>query len=94
MNRNLVIFRVGLKTHPTGPEVRIEEEDVGAGIDRKLHDPVKDKLSPVFRSIFPRAKTISALVRGMANTAFTGRQLGEAVDVLEPWLAIRNVLSS
>jgi deoxyhypusine synthase len=55
----------------------------GAGIDRKLHDPVKDKLSPVFPLDLSRAKTISALVRGMADTAFTGRQLGEAVDVLE-----------
>src|SRR5260370_8527839 len=55
----------------------------GAGIDRKLHDPVKDKLSPVFPLDLSRAKTISALVRGMADTAFTGPQPGEAVDVLE-----------
>lgn len=55
----------------------------GAGIDRKLHDPVKDKLSPVFPLDLSRAKSISDLVRGMADTAFTGRQLGEAVDVLE-----------
>ncbi len=55
----------------------------GAGIDRKLHDPVKDKLSPVFPLDLSKARTISALVRGMADTAFTGRQLGEAVDVLE-----------
>jgi len=55
----------------------------GAGIDRKLHDPVKDKLSPVFPLDLSRVKSISDLVRGMADTAFTGRQLGEAVDVLE-----------
>jgi deoxyhypusine synthase len=55
----------------------------GAGIDRKLHDPVKDKLSPVFPLDLARTKTIADLVRGMADTAFTGRQLGEAVDVLE-----------
>jgi len=55
----------------------------GAGFDRKLHDPVKDKLSPVFPLDLSRAKGISDLVRGMADTAFTGRQLGEAVDVLE-----------
>ena len=61
----------------------MKKKHKGAGIDRKLHDPVKDKLSPVFPLDLSRAKTISALVRGMANTAFTGRQLGEAVDVLE-----------
>ena len=55
----------------------------GAGSDRKLHDPVKDKLSPVFPLDLSRVKSISDLVRGMADTAFTGRQLGEAVDVLE-----------
>jgi deoxyhypusine synthase len=55
----------------------------GTGIDRKLHDPVQDKLSPVFPLDLSKAKTISDLMRGMADTAFTGRQLGEAVDVLE-----------
>lgn len=55
----------------------------GAGKDRKLHDPVSDKLSPVFPLDLSKAKSISSLVRGMADTAFTGRQLGEAVDVLE-----------
>ena len=55
----------------------------GEGIDRKLHDPVKDKLSPVFPLDLSKAKNINDLVRGMADTAFTGRQLGEAVDVLE-----------
>jgi deoxyhypusine synthase len=61
----------------------LAKKNEGAGIDRKLHDPVKDKLSPVFPLDLSKAKTISALVRGMADTAFTGRQLGEAVDVLE-----------
>jgi deoxyhypusine synthase len=55
----------------------------GTGIDRKLHDPVSDKLSPVFPLDLSKARSISDLVRGMANTAFTGRQLGESVDVLE-----------
>jgi deoxyhypusine synthase len=55
----------------------------GAGIDRKLHDPVKDKLSPVFPLDLSKIKSVSELVKGMADTAFTGRQLGEAVDVLE-----------
>ena len=55
----------------------------GTGIDRKLHDPVKDKLSPVFPLDLSQVKNLSELVRGMADTAFTGRQLGEATDVLE-----------
>ena len=55
----------------------------GSGIDRKLHDPVQDKLSPVFPLDLSRVKSINDLVRGMADTAFTGRQLGESVDVLE-----------
>ena len=61
----------------------MKKKPEGAGIDRKLHDPVKDKLSPVFPLDLSRTPTISGLVCGMANTAFTGRQLGEAVDVLE-----------
>ena len=61
----------------------MSKKQAGAGIDRKLHDPVQDKLSPVFPldlSLKPKARD---LVRGMADTAFTGRQLGEAADVLE-----------
>lgn len=61
----------------------MKHKQEGAGIDRKLHDPVQDKLSPVFPLDLSKAGTISDLVRGMADTAFTGRQLGEAVDVLE-----------
>jgi len=55
----------------------------GLGIDRKLHDPAEDKLSPVFALDLGKVKTTDDLVRGMADTAFTGRQLGEAADVLE-----------
>jgi deoxyhypusine synthase len=55
----------------------------GSGIDRKLHDPTEDKLSPVFALDLGKVRTTDDLVRGMADTAFTGRQLGEAADVLE-----------
>lgn len=55
----------------------------GAGIDRKLHNPEADKLSPVFPLDLGKVGSIDGLVRGMADTAFTGRQLGEAADVLE-----------
>ena len=61
----------------------MKQKHQGTGIDRKLHDPVSDKLSPVFPLDLSKVKNISDLVRGMANTAFTGRQLGESVDVLE-----------
>lgn len=61
----------------------MKQKHEGAGKDRKLHDPVKDKLSPVFPLDLSKAKTTSDLLRGMADTAFTGRQLGEATDVLE-----------
>src|SRR6195256_34112 len=55
----------------------------GAGIDRKLHDPVQDRLIPL-EPLDPRKiHSVDDLVRAMAKTAFTGRQLGEAADVLE-----------
>ena len=55
----------------------------GAGTERKLHDPVADKLVPVHPLDLGKVKSIDDLVRAMADTAFTGRQLGEAADVLE-----------
>ena len=55
----------------------------GAGIDRKLHNPVEDKLIPLEPLDLQKVRSIDDLVRAMAKTAFTGRQLGEAADVLE-----------
>ena len=55
----------------------------GSGIERKLHDPVADKLIPLAPLDLTKITSIDGLVRAMANTAFTGRQLGEAADVLE-----------
>jgi deoxyhypusine synthase len=55
----------------------------GAGIDRKLHDPVADKLIPLEPLDPTSIHSVDDLVRAMAKTAFTGRQLGEAADVLE-----------
>ncbi len=55
----------------------------GAGIDRKLHDPVADRLIPLAPLDPAKIGSIDDLVRAMAKTAFTGRQLGEAADVLE-----------
>ncbi|HKW17798.1 MAG TPA: deoxyhypusine synthase family protein [Terriglobales bacterium] len=55
----------------------------GAGKDRKLHNPVKDRLIPLEPLDLASVRSIDDLLRGMAKTAFTGRQLGEAADVLE-----------
>src|SRR5271170_2111983 len=50
---------------------------------RVLHDPVKDKLRPIFPLDLAKCRTIDQLVRAMGDTAFTGRQIGDAADVLE-----------
>jgi len=55
----------------------------GVGNIRKLHDPVEDKLVPIHPLDLNRLKTVNDLVRAMGDTAFTGRQVGEAADVLE-----------
>jgi deoxyhypusine synthase len=48
-----------------------------------LHDPIEDRLIPLEPLDPTRVHSIDDLVRAMAKTAFTGRQLGEAADVLE-----------
>lgn len=55
----------------------------GAGIDRKLHDPIADRLIPLEPLDLARVHSVDDLVRAMGRTAFTGRQVGEAADVLE-----------
>src|SRR5947209_12517930 len=55
----------------------------GTGIDRKLHSPIEDRLVPLEPLDLKKVHSIDDLLRAMAKTAFTGRQLGEAVDVLE-----------
>ncbi len=55
----------------------------GGGSERKLHDPVADKLVPVYPLDLAKCRSVDDLVRAMADTAFTGRQLGEGADVLE-----------
>ena len=55
----------------------------GSGYARKLHNPVEDRLTPLEPLDLGRIHSIDDLVRAMAKTAFTGRQLGEAADVLE-----------
>jgi deoxyhypusine synthase len=63
--------------------VKHGQDSEGAGVDRKLHDPVADKLVPLEPLDLSRVHSIDDLVRAMARTAFTGRQLGECADVLE-----------
>src|SRR2546425_12298864 len=50
---------------------------------RDLHDPVKDRLRPMFPLDLSKVRTVDELVRAMGDTAFTGRQIGDAADVLE-----------
>ncbi len=58
-------------------------DDDGAGIDRKLHNPIEDRLIPLEPLDLSSIRSIDDLVRAMSKTAFTGRQVGEAADVLE-----------
>ena len=55
----------------------------GEGKDRHLHNPIEDRLIPLEPLDLGKVKSVDDLVRAMAKTAFTGRQLGEAADVLE-----------
>ncbi len=50
---------------------------------RILHDPIEDRLTPIFPLDLSRMHTIDDLVRSMGQTAFTARQIGDAADVLE-----------
>ena len=50
---------------------------------RVLHDPVKDKLRPMFPLDLSKCRTVDEVVRAMGDTAFTGRQIGDAADVFE-----------
>jgi len=53
------------------------------GTGRTLHDPVEDRLTPIYPLDLTKIRTIDDLVRAMGQTAFTGRQIGDAADVLE-----------
>jgi deoxyhypusine synthase len=50
---------------------------------RVLHDPVEDRLTPIYPLDLSRIHSIDDLVRAMGQTAFTGRQVGDGADVLE-----------
>lgn len=50
---------------------------------RVLHDPIEDRLTPIYPLDLSKARTVDELVRAMGQTAFTARQVGDAADVLE-----------
>src|SRR5574337_1777978 len=57
---------------------------------RDLHDPVKDRLRPIYPLDLSKVRTVDDLVRAMGQTAFTGRQVGDAADVLEAMARDKN----
>jgi len=61
----------------------MENRSSGEGKERHLHNPIEDRLVPLEPLDLSKVTSIDSLVRAMARTAFTGRQLGEAADVLE-----------
>ncbi|HTV59852.1 MAG TPA: deoxyhypusine synthase family protein [Verrucomicrobiae bacterium] len=50
---------------------------------RILHDPIEDRLTPIFPLDLSRIHSIDDMVRAMGQTAYTARQIGDAADVLE-----------
>ncbi len=50
---------------------------------RSLHNPVADRLTPIYPLDLSRIRTIDDMVRAMGQTAFTARQIGDAADVFE-----------
>jgi deoxyhypusine synthase len=57
---------------------------------RSLHTGHEDGLEPLSALDVAAAGSVDALVRGMADTAFGGRRLGEAADVLEEMVRDRD----
>src|ERR1700675_2092371 len=70
---------------PRSEMAKVKKKAVGIKTvtGRVLHDPVKDKLRPIFPLDLSKCRTIDELVRAMGDTAYTARQVGDAADVLE-----------
>ena len=60
-----------------------KEEEKGLRKEDLLHDGFQDNLEPLEPLDLGKCKTVNDLVKAMSKTAFQGRNLGEAVDVLE-----------
>jgi deoxyhypusine synthase len=69
--------RKGSKKHGDGEE---------GAVRRHLHDGVSDGLEPLRALDLSKVSSADDLVRAMGSTAFAGRSLGEAADVLEAML--------
>src|SRR6202000_3058071 len=50
---------------------------------RVLHDPVKDKLRPIYPLGLSKTSTSDQFGRATGDTAYTARQIGDGADVLE-----------
>ncbi len=61
----------------------MKREKMSDGRVRRLHDPLDDKLTPIYPLDLSKIETIDDLVRAMGQTAYTARQIGDAADVLE-----------
>lgn len=61
----------------------MKKEKLADGRVRKLHDPVADRLTPIYPLDLSKIRSIDDLVRAMGQTAYTARQIGDAADVLE-----------
>ena len=61
----------------------MKKEELAGGRSRQLHDPIEDKLTPIYPLDLSKIHTIDDLVRAMGRTAYTARQIGDAADVLE-----------
>lgn len=61
----------------------MKKEKLADGRVRRLHDPVQDRLTPIYPLDLRAIHSIDDLVRAMGQTAFTARQIGDAADVLE-----------
>src|SRR5207247_2504924 len=69
-------------SEPQGTTMKHDNHD-GTGIDRELHNPIEDQLIPLEPLDLSHVRSINDLVVAMSKTAFTGRQIGAAADVLE-----------
>ena len=64
-------------------EKKANKSSAKTATGRVLHDPVRDKLRPIFPLDLSKCTTIDSLVRAMGDTAYTARQVGDGADVLE-----------
>src|SRR6266852_2440081 len=74
----LLCWSSAQRRHRRGDGMAKRKEFTG----RILHDPIKDRLRPIYPLDLSKVRSVDDLVRAMGETAFTGRQVGDAADVL------------